>query len=361
MEGMTLEQAGSMSLTASSASTQRFLTTVTFQIVFQPEPSLEDRVEEIGAAITDVLVEFLGGKLQRAVRTDDSTIELECEMEVIQKDVPAVDLDLGSKQDPLVQPSPEELLGFASVLQGFRVVLLATNHSQFTQNLTQYLENLGTDLTYVATSDINEITRQLDVFDNRAAIASSGLRGSARDRRMQSVVLVDDDFSLLDSAIQHQLESKAQSVIVCFTSQGHELRAHEFLQGIEVAQAGMAGRVLVVSKPVGPRKLLTALRSMLGNLTLNSDASAQSDDEDEGRRTLARRRTGDKEPSQEPAAAVPAPVEEPAAEKAVRPKTSKKSRGTEVGADGTGSPAPSAPVRPPINVLIAEGGSFGCL
>lgn len=119
------------------------MTTVTFQIVFNPLPSLEDRVADIGAAVTDVLVDFMGGRLERAVRTHDSIIELEYEMEVVERDLSIGDLHLGTKQDPLVQPAPEELLSFASSVQGFRVALLATSHSQFTQNLTQYLENLG--------------------------------------------------------------------------------------------------------------------------------------------------------------------------------------------------------------------------
>ncbi|KAI9005625.1 hypothetical protein DFJ74DRAFT_396015 [Hyaloraphidium curvatum] len=268
----------------------QFLTTVTFQIVFNPDPTLEDRVSEVGAAITDVLVEFVGGRLERAVRTDNSTIELECEMEVVQREVPAAGKDFGRKEDPLVQPTPEELLGFAGVLEGFRVALLTPSHSQFTQNLTQYLENLGTDLTYLATNSVSEINKQLDVFDNRATVTSSGLRGTARERRMQSAILVDDDFSLLDAAIQHRADSKSQSVVVCFASPSHELRAYEFLQSTEAAQSSLAGRILVVTKPVGPRKLLAALRHVLGNL---GEAQApQSDDEEEGRAvsSLARRK-----------------------------------------------------------------------
>jgi hypothetical protein len=244
------------------------------------------------------------------------------------------------------------------MLQGFRVILLATNHSQFTQNLTQYLENFGTDLTYVATSNVNEIGRQLDVFDNRAAVASASQRG----RRLQSLVLIDDDFLLLDAAVQHRADTKAQSIIICFTNQTHELRAHEFLQSTEVAQMGLAARIQIVTKPVGPRKLLTALRSSLGNL----EEALQSDDEDEGRRSSARRKEPKAEVAAPEAKQAPAAVKSGEAEaeerklpsdgKAYRSSKSgaKKSR-ADAAADGSGGLEPAGPVRPPINVLIAEG------
>lgn len=230
----------------------------------------------------------------------------------------------------------------------------------------------GTDLTYVATSDVSEINRQLDVFDNRATLISSGVRGASRDRRMQSLVLVDADFSMLDATIQHRSDSKSQSVIIYFASQGQELRAHEFLQGTGAAQAGLASRIMVVSKPVGPRKLLAVLKMALGNL----EEAPQSDDEEDGRSTLSRRKAvaqpseeGPNSASDKAAADKPNPASTPqqgadtaegkvAVEKGAKPpKTGKKSRAAILGdlTEGASSSASSGPVRPPINVLIVEG------
>ncbi|KAH8921430.1 hypothetical protein BT69DRAFT_1335543 [Atractiella rhizophila] len=218
------------------------------------------------------------------------------------------------------EPTILELIAFAnSTIRGRRVIVHASELSDFAKHLTTYLASWGTDITFVPIVSKSTGTPGVDV-DNPPNSASSGkaslqpgsepvtpiLSRPAPNEPKQAAekdaafIIIDDDTETLTQQIQllknmHlQLrmqnntlankrtsalagqtgrkkekapapisEPKTMPAIVYFTSLGQYRRIKEIIQTILATSNALfpLPQVIVVPKPVGPRRLLTAFHT----------------------------------------------------------------------------------------------------
>jgi CheY-like chemotaxis protein len=304
---------------------------VRYHILYTTSSSVEQ--EE---TITELLVKKLSGSICRTESGQERGVEVCFKMEVERRDLPRT-ISYASKQAPL-NVNSEELLAFATMLHGVNAAFLTAKDSSFTKNIVEYIqEGFDMKLLYSATDDLNLVRKTLDDLDN---LETQPIQGHLPQlpAKMRQIVFVDDDFQMLDTVVQHRHETRVLPNVVYFTSGNHELHPQELLtstapdHGYFTVKDTSTSRVLIVTKPVGPRKLLLAIRQVL-----SGDDVSQYDSEDEG---VKRNGTLKKK-------VVPStPLD-------VKPLEEKKK-------DGNASRvvkkplALSQPVRPPINVLIAE-------
>ncbi|KAJ3287575.1 ssk1 response regulator receiver [Borealophlyctis nickersoniae] len=233
----------------------KFRMDVTWQIVYQVDDQEATPAPTLNEFPLQMLTALNGKFKPPKLVSGQCVIELHFEMDSIKyhKNVSRVSTVPLSK--PFELRAVDELFKFARGLGQYKVGLLASSHSQFTQNITQYLENWGMDLTYVATDDattLPSILTDLDARSNPVHLAPG--------RRPRNVILVDDDFAILDAVITHRVEQLSSGTILYFTSPSNHARMVEFVETTAKTHGKLMPSVYVVTKPVGPRKLLVGLR-----------------------------------------------------------------------------------------------------
>ncbi|KAI9102418.1 hypothetical protein DFS34DRAFT_591068 [Phlyctochytrium arcticum] len=200
----------------------------------------------------------LGGHLRGPKIVNGQCVsELAFEMETVKyrKDIAKI---MGL---PLVKPvtcrSTDELFRFVKSLQNYRVTVMATTHSQFTYNITQYLENWGMDLTYVATEDMDVVPEIMSDLDSR----SEGYRDQKALQVLKNAVIIDDDFGILDLVIQHRIDNMILgTTIIYFTTPTNHARMNEYIETTAEECGELMPDVYVITKPAGPRKLLQGFK-----------------------------------------------------------------------------------------------------
>ncbi|OCH86214.1 hypothetical protein OBBRIDRAFT_738387 [Obba rivulosa] len=215
------------------------------------------------------------------------------------------------------EPSLQELTQFAESLRGKKVTLFANSKGSFAQHMTSYLTTWGLDVSHVSTDSDAEV--QAEVAEGLTDTASPAT--PARDDMSSpelyptapsaqtnggalSFILIDDDVSVLRDrlmkvraeqaypltlnsrkrpslAANHRPRSSPQvarvmgmtatnapvapqNVIVHFTSLASYKLVKDAIQSILLPTPGIHWRVpevIVVPKPAGPRRLLTALHT----------------------------------------------------------------------------------------------------
>ncbi|KNC98942.1 hypothetical protein, variant [Spizellomyces punctatus DAOM BR117] len=204
------------------------------------------------------IIKQLAGHLRGPkVVSGQCVLELAFEMETVRyrKEISKVmELPLSK---PVTLRATDELFRFVKSLQNYRVTVLATNHSQFTHNITQYIENWGMDLTYVATEDMDVIPEIMTDLDRR----SDGYRNSKQLQVLKNAVIIDDDFGILDLVIQHRIDNLILgTVIIYFTSPTNHARMNEYVETTAENYGELMPDVYVITKPAGPRKLLQGFK-----------------------------------------------------------------------------------------------------
>ena len=183
--------------------------------------------------------------------------------------------------NPYFPCSTNQLLAFSSSLGGFPIQFLVSNHSQFVQNLVQYCENWGMDVTFTNTNNgevtIKDILHKFDRKEERMPLSPMPLPST---RACQNMIIIDDDFAILENVIQHRLENVLNSGVVYFTTPSNAARINEYILAEESRRSGSLGfKVLICTKPVGRRKFLAAVRGLLADYenTREKQKTANSD------------------------------------------------------------------------------------
>ncbi|TPX61471.1 hypothetical protein PhCBS80983_g01022 [Powellomyces hirtus] len=246
---------------------RKFHMDVTWQLIYQQDVSLKYKPFFINDYMTKILKE-MGGELRGpkpvpgSLNTNQYMVELAFEMEAIKygKDMPN---DLGLRlAKPVVHRQTDELYRFVETLRDVRVTILAPSRSTFTANIAQYTENWGMDLTYVATEDMDVIPGILSQLDENMP----GYQAHGRLQILRNVIIINDDFGMLDVVINHRIENLiVGTLVIYFTSPQNHARMNEYAETTAEGHGELMPEVYVVTKPAGPCKLLQVLKWIMSD------------------------------------------------------------------------------------------------
>jgi len=218
-----------------------------------------------------------------------------------------VTLDYGRIEDPPINPdflacanvelAPEptlqELATFSETLRGKKVTLCANSRGSFAHHLSSYLTAWGLDVSHYALDSLQP--RGPQDADNDAAFFQPSTGPSAPQTPF---VLIDDNIDVLkeslqaikaDANAQNQTSPKPRpslihrpkstppllrglpsisrlvhnTTVVHFTSLANYKRVKDIVQSFIASSQKQLPEVLVIPKPAGPRRVLTALYTAL--------------------------------------------------------------------------------------------------
>ncbi|KAH9951832.1 hypothetical protein B0H21DRAFT_684507 [Amylocystis lapponica] len=214
------------------------------------------------------------------------------------------------------EPTLEHLIQFAETLRGRKVTLHAHSKGSFAQHLTSYMTSWGLDVSHVSTElgaeGSDELAELSPDLGTAASFGRDGTQSSEASEPLQpatpvSITLIDDSVAVLRSRLQklrtehtayplnlparkrpslasnHRPRSSPQVarvmgytappvqpappvVIIHFTSLSNFKLVKDAVQSVFVPGPGPAFRipeVIVIPKPAGPRRLLTALHTAI--------------------------------------------------------------------------------------------------
>ena len=216
-------------------------------------------------------------------------------------------LDYGLIEDPPADPdfvpcanvevSPEptlqELATFSETLRGKKVTLCANSRGSFAHHLSSYLTAWGLDVSHYALDPLQ--SRGPQDADNDAALFQPS---SGPSTPQTSFVLIDDNIEILKESLQavrtgvdtqnqsspkprpslmHRPKSTPQllrglpnlsrlvqnTTIVHFTSLANYKRVKDIVQSFILSSQKQLPEVMVIPKPAGPRRVLTAFYTAL--------------------------------------------------------------------------------------------------
>jgi osomolarity two-component system, response regulator SSK1 len=188
-----------------------------------------------------------------------------------------------------LEPTLQELAAFSETLRGKKVTLYASSRGSFANHLSSYLTAWGLDVSHYALDPLQQRCSQ--DTDNDASFFQSSTGSSTPQA---SFVLIDDNIEVLKESLQAiKADANAQSqsspkprpslihrpkstplslrglpnlsrlvqntTIVHFTSLANFKRVKDIVQSFVVSSQKQLPEVLVIPKPAGPRRVLTAL------------------------------------------------------------------------------------------------------
>jgi len=208
---------------------------------------------------------------------------------------PPVDPDFVSCANVELAPEPtlQELATFSETLRGKKVTLCANSRGSFAHHLSSYLTAWGLDVSHYALDSLQP--RGPQDADNDAAFFQSSTGPSAPQTPF---VLIDDNIDVLKESLQaikadanaqnqtspkprpsliHRPKSTPQllrglpsisrlvhnTTVVHFTSLANYKRVKDIVQSFVASSQKQLPEVLVIPKPAGPRRVLTALYTAL--------------------------------------------------------------------------------------------------
>lgn len=242
------------------------------------------------------LLQQVGGEFVTNIKPQEFSLGRGSELTVI--------LEHGRIEDPPFNPdfsnvelSPEptlqELAAFSETLRGKKVTLCANSRGSFAHHLSSYLTAWGLDVSHYALDSLQ--LRGPQDADNDAALFPSSTGPSAPQT---SFVLIDDNIEVLKESLQaikadanaqnqtspkprpsliHRPKSTPQllrglptlsrlvhnTTVVHFTSLANYKRVKDIVQSFVASSQKQLPEVLVIPKPAGPRRVLTALYTAL--------------------------------------------------------------------------------------------------
>ena len=191
------------------------------------------------------------------------------------------------------EPTLQELATFSETLRGKKVTLCANSRGSFAHHLSSYLTAWGLDVSHYALDPLQ--SRGPQDADNDAALFQPSAGPSTPQA---SFVLIDDNIEILKESLQaikadgspqnptspkprpslmHRPKSTPQllrglpnlsrlvqnTTIVHFTSLANYKRVKDIIQSFVASSQKQLPEVLVIPKPAGPRRVLTALYTAL--------------------------------------------------------------------------------------------------
>jgi len=201
---------------------------------------------------------------------------------------PCENVELAPELAP--EPTLQELAAFSETLRGKKVTLCASSRGSFAHHLSSYLTAWGLDVSHYALESLQ--SRGPQDADNDVVFFQPSSGPSAP----QTLVLIDDNIEVLKESLQamkadlnpqnqtspkprpsliHRPKSTPQflrgltltglprlvhnTTIVHFTSLSNYKRVKDIVQPFVVSSQRHLQEVLVIPKPAGPRRVLTAL------------------------------------------------------------------------------------------------------
>ena len=191
------------------------------------------------------------------------------------------------------EPTLQELAAFSETLREKKVTLCANSRGSFAHHLSSYLTAWGLEVSHYALDSLQ--SRGLQDADNDAAFLQSSNGPLAPQT---SFVLIDDNIEVLKESLQaikadsspqnqtspkprpslihrpkstpqflHGLSSLSRLVhdttVVHFTSLANYKRVKDIVQSFVISSQKQPQEVIVIPKPAGPRRVLTALYTAL--------------------------------------------------------------------------------------------------
>ncbi|ORX90733.1 hypothetical protein K493DRAFT_287695 [Basidiobolus meristosporus CBS 931.73] len=267
----------------------------TIEVVHTPKASpQESRLEPYSNDLfTKKLIEEQGGEIQIESKETSQTISLLFKVPTTRpksEERPKAGRDSNeSKSRPKIsdEPTVKELTSFSNTLRGLKVALHAKNHSTFAKHLTSCLTIWGTDITHISIDTPSEPPATTAASDGAKTVNGTPVEGSqaAEDASKfhvpPSFIIIDDDVKTLrDQFIslrnnpafnfsnhQHRRHKRMEFLsnhlitsIIHFTSlSNYQLIKDEVYSLLMMPHHLLPPQVLVIPKPVGPKRLLTAL------------------------------------------------------------------------------------------------------
>jgi osomolarity two-component system response regulator SSK1 len=253
----------------------------------------------LNAAFMSRLLQQVGGEfvtnLQPQAFSQGRGSELTVTLEHGQIEDPPVDPDFVPCANVELAPEPtlQELAAFSETLRGKKVTLCASSRGSFANHLSSYLTAWGLDVSHYALDSLQPRGPQ-DVDDDSVFFQPS--TGSSASQT--SFVLIDDNIEVLKESLQaikadanaqsqtspkprppliHRPKSTPQllrglpslsklvhnTTVVHFTSLANYKRVKDIVQSFVSSSQKQLPEVLVIPKPAGPRRVLTALYTAL--------------------------------------------------------------------------------------------------
>lgn len=190
------------------------------------------------------------------------------------------------------EPTVEQLTTFMIALKGQRVSFYAKPNSSFSRHLTSYMSSWNMDVVHVASKDepedqpsagttaatdgaaanLNSLPRH---FLSTTDSAESDAKPPADTigPKFPSFVLIDDNLQVLRERIRRlaqtpnvdlqTLSTTSQTTvsIIHFSSLGNFKAAKEIVQTLATLPELNVPEIMIIPKPIGPRRFLTALRT----------------------------------------------------------------------------------------------------
>ena len=241
------------------------------------------------------LLQQVGGEFVTNLKPQEFSLGRGSELTIILEhgriEDPPVDPDfvpcVGVELSP--EPTLQELATFSETLRGKKVTLCASSRGSFAHHLSSYLTAWGLDVSHYAL-DSSQLRGPQDA-DNDAALFQPSTGPSTPQT---CFVLIDDNIEVLKESLQaikadangqnqtspkprpsliHRPKSTPQllrglpslsrlvhnTTVVHFTSLANYKRVKDIVQSFVASSQKQLPEVLVIPKPAGPRRVLTAL------------------------------------------------------------------------------------------------------
>ena len=255
----------------------------------------------------------IGGKLKSDLPPPETfSSGCTCDFELVLEPVttpPPTPVDV-LEQDQPTEPTLEQLASFGETLKGRRVTFYASAKGSFAHHLTSYLTAWGMDVTHVSPDgQVDGSTEQSGTALQTSSVADSSSAGSSTKTEPRlggpDLIFIDDDVDILKERLQMLLLENPQpsiltprkrpslsqrtrssqqvarivnvrsptvAVILHFTGLSNYKRVRDVVKSIMVSYGMLAlplPEVMIIPKPAGPRRFLTALHTAITKPTVD--------------------------------------------------------------------------------------------
>ncbi|CAI2178618.1 10766_t:CDS:2 [Funneliformis geosporum] len=260
------------------------------------------------ANLTHKLLSFLGVDIKMESKGNSQrleiTIELEAGSPLAPPNVPNVHEEILRRYPHLRitgEPSMEELIKTSRNMRGQRVALHATSKSYFAQRITSCLTTWGTDISHVPIGgeESIETPQSISPLESGAGTPQPSEDHQNHDELQQSssanfpptFIIIDDDIDTLKKQLiqlqkapfQLKVRNKQQgptssspsqtTAVIHFTSLVNYKSVKDAVQYIisspPTTSSFSLPQVLVIPKPAGPRRFLTALHTTINKIVVD--------------------------------------------------------------------------------------------
>ncbi|TFK74359.1 hypothetical protein BDN72DRAFT_833269 [Pluteus cervinus] len=272
----------------------------------RPHPSLSSNLlhrllHQIGATLTPDLP---SSKPSTAGRTWEIVMPLDSGSSSVAGTPVTSSIDTHKDRPPVEEPTVDQLFSFIDTLKGRRVTFYTKPDSAFSRHMTSYMSSWGMEIAHVSPTDDPEAepppvplsTGEAQVRYLQSTGSNISTRGDPKPSETTpispTIILIDDNMTILQERIHRVDHSSSElrkrpslasyhrprsfppraasqpateplppSIILYFTSLSNYKAVKDIVQYLGLTSKGPMPEVMIIPKPVGPRRLLTALHT----------------------------------------------------------------------------------------------------